>query len=238
MIPPISKWTYPKDHGEDYPVQVNDHWRIAGHDYHCHDLEATSTWATIVAQRQPKMAYTDPPWNSGNAKSFRTKAGVDGPTGRDVDIQQLLTAILTPLRDLKILAYVETGLRDEKGLSTLVTTLGGVTSGVWQITYYGRRPCVVIAADFRDTPNEDHPNLKGMDDEDTPLAVFQHHLATGTLQPGDLIVDPCAGRGLTAYSAQRAGLLALTNELHPNRVSSALAKVAKATKHQPERQSS
>lgn len=228
-----ANWTYPKDHGEDYPVNVNDHWQLAGHDYYCHDLEATSTWSSIVKQRQPKMAYTDPPWNSGNAKSFRTKAGVDGPNGRDVDINHLLTAILTPLKDLRILAYVETGLRNEKGLSTLVSALGGECSGVWRITYYRRRPCLLFAADFRIAPNEDHPDLTGMDDEQTPLTVFRHHLETGTLQPGDLIVDPCAGRGLTAISAHSAGLRALTNELHPNRVSSALAKVAQATNQIP-----
>jgi hypothetical protein len=152
-------------------------------------------------------------------------------------MNSLLSAILSPLRHLGLLAYVETGQNDERGLSTLIMGLGGTVTGRWGIMYYGRNPAVLLAADFRPSPNEVHPDLNGLDDEDTPAAVFAFHLANGSLRPGDVVVDPCAGRGLTAASAQRYGLRSLNNELHPNRVSSALAKLVALSNLQPERQS-
>lgn len=233
----MTRWNYANDHGLDYPVQRGDRWTVAGHEFLCHDLEAASQWPAVVAERRPALAYTDPPWNAGNARSFRTKAGVDGEFGRQVDMNNLLKAILSPLRDLGLLAYVETGKRDEKALSTLITGLGGTVTGRWGITYYGRKPAVLVAADFRPTPNEIHPDLNGLDDDDTPGAVFAFHLAHGLLREGDVVVDPCAGRGLTAASAHCRGLRSLNNELHPNRVSSALAKIVDLSNLQPERQS-
>jgi hypothetical protein len=231
-----NKWTYASDGGEKYPVSYGQLWTVNGHLYHCQDLEAEkSDWTDDVARLRPKLVYTDPPWGAGNARTFRTKAGVDGALGRAVNTINLHKKILEPFAALKILAYVETGLREEHELKRVAAELGGVCVGRWDITYYQTKPCVLFAFDFGETKPYTLPNLNGMDDDDTPLAVFKHHLAEGFLREGNLIADPCAGRGLTAASANRVGLQALTNELHPNRISCAMWKINKATNAQPQR---
>jgi hypothetical protein len=49
------------------------------------------------------------------------------------------------------------------------------------------------------------------------------------------VVDPCAGRGLTARAAYLAGWESDNNELNPLRVSAALARMERLTGERPVR---
>lgn len=215
-------WVYTDAH-DLYPVNPGDAWTVGPHRFICGDLEEHSYLQQALNGISPTLMYVDPPWNNGNARSFRTKAGVDGlQGGRPVDMMKLLTLVLAPASDLNLLAFVETGRREAAKASQLIENLGGHIGNEWPITYYRRNPCVLLAADFRHNPVNDYPDFTGMDDDDTPLHALRHY-PTGT------VIDPCAGRGLTARSAHNAGWKSLNHELSPFRTAEALKSVAATT---------
>jgi len=89
----------------------------------------------------------------------------------------------------------------------------------WDITYYGKRPAKLLYY-TRSIVKPRAMDMTGKDDADTPFFCL------GMLGVAD-VFDPCMGRGLTALSAEDLGMSSLGCELHPNRVSSALSKLAR-----------
>ena len=214
-------WKYSGGH-DKYPVAAGQIWRVGNHLFLCGDLESDSLLDNALRTQTPSLIYVDPPWNNGNGRSFRTKAGVDGEQGRAVDIATLIRLAIKPAADNHLLAFVEGGRKESAMVSKIIEDMGGVVGHIWNITYYGEKPCVVFAADFRSSPINDYPNLEGMDDELTPYAVLNHY------KP-ELVLDTCAGRGLTARSAERLGLKSITHELSPYRMAEAIQSVVALT---------
>ena len=105
-------------------------------------------------------------------------------------------------------------------IEDLIVSMGGTVGMTWPITYYRTKPCVVIAADFRANPVFDYPNLTGLDDDFTPGKVMEKY------RP-NLILDTCAGRGLTARTAESLGIGSLTHELSPYRMAEAIKSLVK-----------
>lgn len=222
-------WRYTNAH-EQYPVQANEVWCVGEHTFVCGDLQAPNrlqeTLLQVEAEQGPtSLIYTDPPWNAGNAASFRTKAGV---TKRQVDMNDLLTAVLEPARSRGLLAFMEGGVKQQAMVNGLVKSLGGYVGDNWDITYYKKKPCFILAADFRDEPVNDYPDLTGLDDDDTPRAVLEHYASA--FGGSKLVVDPCGGRGLTTRTAAQCGWKAVTSELSPYRMAEAIDSVVKTIK--------
>jgi len=201
---------------DKFPVVEGDVWavdtRAGQHFFVCGDLEGGTPLFDVLKGNRPHLMYVDPPYNSGVARSYRTKAGVDV---RAVDIVELWSAALGPAAQYRILAYVETGVAQREALRRLGVEMGAVVSGDWDITYYRKKPAALLAIDFRLDPDEGHPDFAGMDDEHTPLAALKYH-QTGR------VLDPCAGRGLTARAAFEAGWESVSHELSPFRLAEAL----------------
>lgn len=223
----MAVWTYSGAH-KDYPVKAGETWTCGNHTLVCGDLEGeTPLWQKLKTMT-PDLVYVDPPWNSGNARSFRTKAGVDGESGRTVDLSNLLKVVLTPSATSKILTFIETGKKEQNIVKGIIAEMGGTVGATWNITYYRKNPCILIAADFRPTPFDDYPEFEGLDDEDTPDVAIEHYKPS-------LVLDPCGGRGGTATAAEIVGVASLTNELSPYRMAEALKKLHVATGIAPTR---
>lgn len=213
----MAVWEYSGAH-KKYPVKAGDTWKLGQHTFLCGDLEGDSPLWEKLSTMTPDLVYVDPPWNNGNARSFRTKAGVDGEQGRTVDFVSLLKIVLRPSVAFNALTFIEAGKREQNIVKGIIEDLGGVVGATWEILYYKRSPCILIAADFRLNPQNDYPNFTGLDDEDTPDLAIQHYKPS-------LVLDPCAGRGGTARAAELAGVASLTHELSPYRMAEALQSV-------------
>jgi hypothetical protein len=227
-IAPDGTWRYTGAH-DLYPVQQGQIWKVGDHVLACGDLQGDTPLAQAITIAEEMhgpigLMYVDPPWNNGNARSFRTKAGADGPEGgHAVDILELITAVITPAAERNILAFMEGGNRELAKMHKHLQSMGAITTD-WPITYYRTKPCFVMACDFRLTPAQDYPDLAGLDDDDTPSSV----LANYGHATNRLVIDPCAGRGLTARSAQNNGWASITHELSPYRMAEAMKSLSHA----------
>jgi len=223
-------WRYSGKH-KDIPVQPGDIWRVGEHIFVCGDIEgdqASSPLSTLLKSHPPTLIYADPPWGSGLARSYRTKAGSDNGSGRAVDFPNLIRSLLLPAKTYKTVAYVENGVREERVLKETLIEMGATITGHWNTTYYKTKPAILYAADFRPVPQTDHPDFTGVDDEYTPLMALRHH-------PVGTVLDPCAGRGLTARTAQTLGWKSINHELSPYRMAEALDSIFRMTDQPIER---
>lgn len=223
-------WKYSNKH-ELYPVEFGDVWEVSGHRFICGDLQGTNNCIFEDAKKlKPDLMFTDPPWNDGNAKAFRTKSGVDGESGKRVDVASLISLVLGIAAERRILAYCEGGVKEQEMNKRIIERLGGKVAKVYSITYMSaKRPCLLYAADFREIPKDDYVDgINGRDEAYVEDAVVSHHMPK-------LIIDPCGGRGGTAHCAARHGVRSLTSELSPYRMAEAIWRVAMETGGEPKK---
>ena len=207
--------------GDKWPVRVGDIWTAGPNPLACLDLETPMADAFYGNLREPlALVYSDPPWDTGNAKSFRTKAGLphDGVTVTRLwhRIMSLVVSRLAPSGDL----YLEIGTRHRDDAARWMADAGRPMSDQWPIVYYDKHPCWLLRS--ASIPRMEQTTPAGLDDELTP----EWAVAAST-QPGDLVCDPCSGRGLTVCAAQRAGRRFVGTELHPRRMAIALDRLAR-----------
>lgn len=223
----MTQWDYVKEGGNTYPVQPGDIWEVGKHVIMCGDLERGDGNHLLSRAGAPDLVYVDPPWNAGNARSFRTKSGLDGEQGRAVDFPLLLELIVAVAAHTKGAAFIEMGRQQIQRLHETVVMAQGKVVSEWGITYYGKKPCMLLMASWSNVPApEDTP--EGLDDEHTPKWAIERFT-----EKGDLVLDACTGRGLTAQTSTQLGRRFAGMELHPKRVSVTLAKLCETTGEQP-----
>lgn len=211
----MTKHTYGYE-GQAYPVKPNDVWRIGEHWFYCRD------WFTqgLDLSRFPKcqMAYIDPPWNNGNVRAFYTKAGKQHPAG---DFTVFITSLFSLTRAVAGDCFVEAGKANVATLQVKLESMGADVLTVSPITYYKKHPCAVLQYIWHVDTSMETVDLVGLDDESTPGRAI-----TGCSNPGDYVLDLCAGRGLTSRHAANWNRGSVNIELHPNRISAALARLS------------
>lgn len=223
----MAVWKHKNAHDE-YPVKAGDYWQVGNHIFLCGDLEGQTNLHEAIEEYPPDLMYADPPWNNGNARSFRTISGVDGEKGRPVEISTLTKTVLDIPKRLKILAFIEGGVKQKQMVEDAIISQGGVVGGCWNVHYSrAERPNLLFAADFRKNPINDYPpDLEGKSDAITPQLVLRHYLPKR-------VIDCCGGLGGTARSAEWWGVASLTHELSPYRTAEAIKLVAKTAKLTP-----
>lgn len=216
-------WQY-GDAGDRFPVELGDIWEVGPHVFACGDLELGHAAKLLTYAGVPDVVYTDPPWNKGNARAFRTKAG----DSRAVDfLGSLLPAILSVVKGVEH-AAIEMGNFHADDLRWLITSKGGVVLADWKITYYRKNPSRLLHCTFTGEPPL-VDSCDGMDDDDTPQWFLERVASKGCV-----VFDPCMGRGLTSRVADDLGMKALGMELHPRRLAVSIDRLVdrgyKATK--------
>ena len=226
---PDGSWRY-GDAGDRFPIKPGEVWASGVHILACADLElgAVDEFLDRFCPCCPDCTYTDPPWNAGNASSFRTKAGVPAK----VDFGAFLDRVIAVIARTKGLFWIETGFKDESKLT------GALTRGFdepikvrrFEVTYYRKHPSLLYAC-ARESSGlvlDELPNVNGLDDDFTPNLAIQ--ASTG---PGDVVFDPCTGRGLTCRTAHELGRRFVGTELHPRRLACVLAWLKDEHCHSP-----
>lgn len=205
--------------GDRWPVQVGDVWQAGPHTLACLDLETPLAERFYASVNRVAMVYSDPPWSTGNAKCFRTKAGL-GSDG--VTLERLWSRILELMLprlgqgDL----YLEIGSQHRDDVAAWLAHRGRAVTETWPIVYYRKHPCWLLRS--RLTPRSESGSPEGLDDTKTPAWAV-----SASTSDGDLVCDPCTGRGLTAVAAHQSGRRFVGTELHPRRLAVALDRLHK-----------
>lgn len=213
----MADWSY-GDAGDRIPVQPGDIWRAGPHRFGCGDLQAGAADVFLAALGElPKLCYTDPPWNAGLARGFRTKAGVsDGP----VNFPALLDAVMLAACVTDGPIFIE-GSNFERQMNIDRAEAAGLKLvHSWPITYFhkAKNQGTLFEFSWSGSPRcTDRSTFSGMDDDDTPGKAIRLCLAKG-----ELVIDYCTGRGGTCRAAAGIGRRFAGLELHPRRMAVAL----------------
>lgn len=219
------RWQY-GDAGDRWSVQTGDVWQAGDHVMACVDVESDAARAFYAEQGRTDLVYVDPPWDTGNARTFRTKAGLEW---NDVTVDRLWARILDlVLPHLDGDLYVEIGKRHHADAEAWIRARRPAAIDAWPILYYRKHPCWLLRSPGRVDAagalvplDPAHDSPAGLDDEQTPTWAIR-----ASSHRGDVVCDPCMGRGLTLVAAEREGRHFLGTELHPRRLAVAFDRVA------------
>lgn len=214
--------TYEKDGGLRFPVKYGEIWTAGPITVACFDLALLDVSRLIRVFGHPDLVYCDPPWNAGNARTFRTKAGVDGERGSAVDFDNLISRVWAVVAQSRSGGVVEMGNQKVLAAQELAVH-AGIPTEVASGTYYRTKPMKYLVA-LGERTGAVVAALAGLDDEKAPPVVLGHVLKA----KGSTVVDPCTGRGLSAVSAADAGHKFWGVELNPYRVSVTMRKLEDA----------
>lgn len=223
-------WTYGKA-GNAFPVKPGETWAVGDHRFVCSNLMESDLYLRQLSAWPPDMLYCDPPWNQGNVNSFHTKAGIPHAEHSYLDLYRKIISIGSGIP-----TFIEGGLREEEQVGDLMKSSPlALFYARWEITYYRTQPCVLHYVG----PRLPLPDLHGIDDDYTPEQAMK---AVGTVIGArwssdrlPVVADPCAGRGLTARTADKLGWISVTNELSQWRMSAAMYALARQSGKTPQR---
>lgn len=201
----MTTWDYGEE-GRKYPVKPGETWLAGRHVFTCGSMFGR----VLMPPGVPYVVYADPPWTQGLMHGFYTKAGLRQPETSWLDVYRRIVELSRGGP-----CFMEGGRRQ-------AAEVAGVCRGKvyesWNITYYHRRSNAGILH-YCGPELPAGLDLEGLDDDDTPGAVLAAY-------PGPAVVlDPCCGRGLTSRAAEQAGWTSVNLELHPARMSAALARL-------------
>lgn len=162
--------------------------------------------------READLIFTDSPWNTGNMKSFYTKANEVPPEDRfEAFVARLFRCIfyIHPKT-----TYLEIG---KEYLADYIMEMRKIYKYVtfYNSSYYHRRSnhCYIV----RGSDKAARPKLDDIDEEDVISQVIASE--------GTVIGDLCMGRGLVAMAALSAGKRFVGTELNPKRLSVAVERL-------------
>jgi hypothetical protein len=200
----------------------------------CGDIQRDTFQLAHQAAGAPRISllYSDPPWGAGNARTFRTKAGLrDGP----VDFT-ILAQHIAALCRLAAHYIIEMGGRYYQHVQTILQDVTERPVHAYRGGWGPRAKPGAVArgearySSMRYLTSTELDVLDGTCDHYTPALSIN-----ALTQPGDWIADCCTGRGLTPRSAISSGRRFVGSELNPRRVAITLQKLSNEHALQPER---
>lgn len=201
------------DAWEKYKIMPGDMWKIGRHYFMCGDLMSTNL-DKLMEGGQVDVYFTDPPWNQGNATTFRRKAGfVEDTVDFSAFMNKKADIIDKYARDV---VYVEFGLQHMDDFRFMLESRGFNTTNFWDVVYYNKNPCVL----WRGSRLSSKPidlDVTGMDDTEFPYAVFEYESKNNKNKTS---ADMCLGwMGLTARASEKYNFTCYAMELNPRRLS-------------------
>lgn len=199
---------------DKFQVALGNVWKAGPHTFLCGDLETNDKERFIEILNKPvSLVYTDSPWSAGNAKYWRTHAGMS----RQVDIENLWGCLCDVIqRSGAKEVFIEQGVKHWRDFVSIAIKYKIPPLSKKWVVYYNNpaRPNILIR--FAETERQGF-DPTGLKNEPMTDYVFQH-----IAQPGGVVIDPCIGKGMTARMAHRYGMVCYGMELNPKRLAATL----------------
>lgn len=203
----MTRWRY-GDAWEQFPMQMGEVWRVG-------EQSRVMAWNLMDGlpnfMRAADLLVIDPPWSTGNLKSFYTKAGRSDYQ----EYTRFLDALFVRIQEIApTTLYLEMG---NQHVEMVYERLPFPIKQRWPVVYYRKNPCWFL----RGSHNAADHDFTGMDEARMIglIAQIEHYQVIG---------DLCMGRGLVGMAAFKQGKPFVGTELNPRRLACLLQKVAKA----------
>ena len=202
------------------------YYQIGNHLFMCGDIMQAKTWEAFARclPRKIYLVYSDPPWNPGNEKYWRTHAGIKQPRSHTyVDFVHNFLNIVEKVSPSHL--FVEQSVHGKKDYKWYVEQVQKHClpkfDKAWTC-YYG---APVSISDKHETqcrrPNKLLHfgenvlllNPTGMRGSEMTRHVFSH-----VGKKGSGVLDPCVGKGMTARMAHETGMTCYGIEINPKRL--------------------
>ncbi|MBQ7636197.1 MAG: hypothetical protein IJS80_02700 [Lachnospiraceae bacterium] len=163
------------------------------------------------------IIFTDSPWNTGNLRSFYTKAGRGLPESIEEDpFGQFYDVLFDCIGNIKPrVCYLEIG---KEYLGECLNRMGKIYSKVtfYNSTYYHKKDnlCYVVQG----SDKKKNWKYDGLDEEDIISRIAED-------EDYSCIGDLCMGRGLVALAAAKNGKKFVGTELNPKRLAVCLERL-------------
>lgn len=204
-----NKWLY-GDSWERFSIESSEVWQ---EQYTLSKVTIADITNNIPDfMREADFLYCDPPWNTGNMRSFYTKAGLQTNNDFSIFSNVLFSWISNAMPKI---CYLEIGLRSANDFKSRLHALYPSIQE-WKIVYYNKYPTMLLRGGLV-AINYDFSRL---DDTKTPGMAMD-------IEDFSCAADLCMGRGLTAIAAFARQKRFVGTELNKRRLAVTLDRVAK-----------
>ena len=197
---------------KDIIIKLGDVFSAGKHRFSCADIEKDDVCKLLDIPKKIYLVYSDPPWNPGNARMWRTLSKIDGETGRKVEWTDFVNRFcITANQPQPDHIFIEMGVRQSMDFISSAINIGFPRfKREWNVFYNYTHPNKLLY--FSDI-KEFTGNPEGLKNEAMTEHVFEH-----ISKQREIVFDPCTGLGMTTRMAHRFGMVFYGNELNPLRL--------------------
>lgn len=118
-----------------YPIRYGEIIQIGSNRFVNTDNQDQSNFAKLMDGQKAQMIFTDPPWNKGNYKMFRTKAGYNGEVTEEMYIKLIKNLFQICKQYCEGDIYINFGNSFEEKFLNIAESFGYKTCNVWEVWY-------------------------------------------------------------------------------------------------------
>lgn len=170
---------------------------IGNHRLFCGDITDGAV-RTLMGNERADIVYSDPPWGPGNQRYWHTHNGTD-PRTDWMAFLDCFAGEVARYRKPDAPVLVEMGLRWTAELDAAMMAAGLPFRRRWRI-FYGPKSKPLPNALCLYGPRDLDLEVDGMRGEPITSAAL-----AASVSPGDVVLDPCAGLGMTARVTHALG---------------------------------
>lgn len=206
-----------------YQVARGQVWAVGNHHFGCFDVvedyAQVDAYVQQMAGGEVTLLYADPPWSDGQQNQFRTLNDLPPTPYPWPEIFKSVLALVP--------YHVPRWIVGDRYSQEAVAELAD-TRQRWALPAFSTPRVIGILHYAGYTPPPPGPSYEGVKDQKLPERIMERY-------PQGVVLDPCAGLGITSRCAERLGWQSVSSELSPHRVSVALRKMEKLTGETPVR---
>jgi hypothetical protein len=188
--------------------------RVGPHRLLCADITIDEAIDVLMRGRKADVIYSDPPWGPGNQQYWHTmRERGSRPRTEWHAFLNAFSELCANHRTPSAPVFVEMGLRWTDDLDRAMNAVGLPLMNRWAI-YYGpkAKPLPNTVAVYGAPPPvfelPDPPH-----GEPVTRAIL-----SAAIRPGDIVLDPCTGLGMTARCTVRSGGIFMGGEMNSKRL--------------------
>ena len=173
---------------------------IGRHRLLCGDITQGAVEEVMGGERAD-VVYVDPPWGAGNQQYWHTiRERGSAPRTSWPEFLRHLCESIRDARSPEAPVFVEMGMRWADALDQAMVTAGLAPQRRWVVTYGPKKKPLPVTL-----------NLYGPRDIEVVLPEPAHgepvtrEVLRAVVRPGNIVLDPCTGHGMTARWTHKLG---------------------------------